>query len=70
MADDKMLLGQMLLDAGEINQVQLSEALKVQEANGGRLGVVLVELGYLSSGLLANYLAKQTAATISKFKSE
>jgi type IV pilus assembly protein PilB len=52
-------LGQMLVDAGVINDVQLNDALEVQKVSGGQLGRVLVELGYATQSSILRILAEQ-----------
>lgn len=70
MDEGRMRIGEMLLAENVITQEQLNEALVVQERDGGRLGVILVKLGYVESKILADYLARQTSATISRLKSD
>jgi hypothetical protein len=52
-------VGDMLVEAGVITQLQLHEALRHQAHAGGRLGTNLVELGFIDEKTLANFLAKQ-----------
>jgi type IV pilus assembly protein PilB len=52
-------LGQMLIAAGVISEVQLNDALEVQKVSGGQLGKVLVELGYASQSAILKILAEQ-----------
>jgi type IV pilus assembly protein PilB len=52
-------LGEMLIAAGVIDEVQLNDALEVQKATGGQLGRVLVELGYASQAAILAILAEQ-----------
>ncbi|RME21923.1 MAG: type II secretion system protein GspE [Deltaproteobacteria bacterium] len=52
-------LGQQLLEAGLIDAAQLKEALDYQQVHGGRLGSILVTLGFLSEDDLNTELAKQ-----------
>lgn len=70
MSEGRMRIGEMLLAENVITRDQLDEALKVQERDGGRLGVILVKLGFVESKVLADYLARQTSATISRLKSD
>jgi hypothetical protein len=53
------LLGEMLLEAGEINNDQLQEALTFKKENGGLLGNILVGLGYINSDTLENHIKEQ-----------
>lgn len=59
MSQFRKRLGDILLEAKVLTPNQLSEALEVQKRSGGRLGEVLVELGYLSEVDLAQKLAEQ-----------
>jgi type IV pilus assembly protein PilB len=52
-------LGEMLVAAGVIDEVQLNDALEVQKATGGQLGRVLVELGYATQAAILAILAEQ-----------
>ena len=55
----KRRLGELLLDAGYINQGQLDEGLVKQKATGERLGITLVKLGYISEQSLIEVLEFQ-----------
>lgn len=50
------LIGKLLVTEKVITTAQLDEALTVQKREGGRLGDVLVTLGYVSADLLARLL--------------
>ncbi len=52
-------LGQILLDAGLLDDLQLRSALGHQRQWGGRLGRILVELRFIDEAALAETLAKQ-----------
>ena len=52
-------LGELLLAKGYVDKIQLSEALRNQRENGGRLGSVLVKLGHVSDGVIATILSEQ-----------
>ena len=54
-----MLLGELLIEAGAIARDQLDLALRHQIESGGRLGTILIELGYLTEGSLTKVLAQQ-----------
>jgi twitching motility protein PilT len=56
---DDMRLGQMLIQESMISPQQLEEALKIQVQKGGKIGSILVELGYLLPGQLLEFLGKQ-----------
>lgn len=52
-------LGEMLLEAGLIDQFQLESALSMQRNLGGRIGSALVKLGYLSEETIMEFLETQ-----------
>lgn len=55
----KPLLGEILLESGEISQEQLDKALAVQKSEGGLIGIILVTQGAISEQILVKYLALQ-----------
>jgi len=52
-------LGDLLVKEGILNSEQLEEALKMQKQTGGRLGSVLVKLGFMSDDDVTNFLSRQ-----------
>jgi glycosyltransferase XagB len=60
----KALLGEMLQENGEVSRQQLDEALEVQKKDGGLLGIILVNLGYISEQTLVKYLAVQAERVV------
>lgn len=52
-------LGELLLERGIINQLQLDQALSVQRDKGGLIGEVLVELGFVKEDDIAQSLTAQ-----------
>lgn len=52
-------LGEILKQAGIIDDFQLNSALSYQRHWGGRFGESLIKLGYISEDKLQNFLAKQ-----------
>jgi type IV pilus assembly protein PilB len=52
-------LGEMLIKAGLISQEQLHEALEAQKANGEKLGVNLIQLGYVKEDDVTQLLSEQ-----------
>ncbi|MCL4478141.1 MAG: hypothetical protein M1381_03435 [Deltaproteobacteria bacterium] len=52
-------LGEMLLEHGIIDQTQLRVALSNQKQYGGRLGTVIVKLGFLKDMDILKFLSKQ-----------
>jgi type IV pilus assembly protein PilB len=53
-------LGEMLVDAGLIDQGQLQSALRHQRIAGGRMGSNLVAMGMISEDALMDFLAAKT----------
>lgn len=53
------LLGEILVESGEITMEQLNEALEFQKENGGLLGEILVGLGYIQDEELKKHLKDQ-----------
>lgn len=52
-------LGDIFVERGLIDQAQLDEALAVQRESGGKLGEVLVELGFITRVALAGVISEQ-----------
>jgi type IV pilus assembly protein PilB len=52
-------LGDILLNGQFISKEQLLEALKYQKLKGGRLGVCLIKLGFLTEEILHSVLSRQ-----------
>jgi type IV pilus assembly protein PilB len=52
-------LGEMLLEAGLIDQFQLESALSLQRNLGGQIGSALVKLGYLPEETILEFLEAQ-----------
>lgn len=52
-------LGDLLIKANLIDDVQLRVALVAQKDSGERLGTTLVELGFIDEAVLAAFLSKQ-----------
>lgn len=59
-----MKLGEMLLRDGRLTEPQLDSALKTQARDGGRLGTVLVELGFVDLEALTVYLGLELGIPI------
>lgn len=55
---NRMPIGEALIAEGLINNKQLADALKHQEAHGGRLGSVLLSLGYIKQEQLVQFLER------------
>jgi type IV pilus assembly protein PilB len=55
----RVLLGRLLLDAGQISEAQLRSAMSHQDRWGSRIGESLVSLGYLSERGMLEALGRQ-----------
>jgi type IV pilus assembly protein PilB len=58
-ADTKKRIGEMLVAGGLIKEEQLTRALEEQVKRGGKVGEILVDLGYINEHNLATFLARQ-----------
>ncbi len=56
---EDIMIGQHLTTSGAITEDQLNEALEIQKDLGGRLGRILVKLGYVTEESLVTHLARQ-----------
>jgi hypothetical protein len=56
----RLKIGEMMLRANLIDQLQLNAALAHQRQWGGKLGAVMVELGFVDEEMLWKGLARQT----------
>ena len=52
-------IGKMLVTARLITEEQLEKALAFQQKEGGRIGSILVKLGYIQEQILLQFLSKQ-----------
>lgn len=52
-------LGEMLVRVNLVTPEQLDEALALQKTAGGRIGSILVKLGYISEEQIASFLGRQ-----------
>ena len=55
----KIRVGDLLVEAGAITEEELQEALAYQKEHGGRIGNVIMELGFISQDLLITVLTTQ-----------
>jgi hypothetical protein len=55
----KRRLGDIFVERGLIDQLQLNEALAVQRESGGKLGEILVDLGCITRVALAGVISEQ-----------
>jgi type IV pilus assembly protein PilB len=57
--DAKKRIGEMLVAGGMITEDQLKRALEEQVKRGGKVGEILVDLGYINEHNMAAFLARQ-----------
>ena len=57
-AMQRMPLGEQLIMAGMLTEAQLDLARREQQRNGGRLAQIIVQLGFVSPELLAEFLGQ------------
>lgn len=62
----KIKLGELLVRAGVLDESRLKSALSEQERWGGRLGSVLVGMGFVSEEILVKALSKQLAVPMAQ----
>jgi HD-like signal output (HDOD) protein len=55
----KKRIGELLIEAEIISKEQLAEALRVQQSEGGKVVEVLINLGYLDTAKVAQFLSSQ-----------
>jgi type IV pilus assembly protein PilB len=60
----KPLLGEMLVESGEISQDQLSKAMETQKKEWGLIGIILVNQGFITEQILVKYLALQAERVV------
>lgn len=68
-----MKIGEYLLKDNRLTQEQLTHALEVQKTESGKLGSILIRLGYISEEDIAQALSKQfgyPSINLSKFEIE
>jgi type IV pilus assembly protein PilB len=59
MPEAKKRLGEMLIESGHIDEIQLNSALAYQRDWGGRLGSILIKKGFISENEILNLMGKQ-----------
>lgn len=57
--EERIQLGQMLLDSGLLTSEQLKMAVEFQKSVGGKLGAIIVKLGFIEDQTLTNFIARQ-----------
>lgn len=60
----KPLLGELLIENHAITQEQLDKAMEIQRKEGGLIGIILVNLGFLDEQTLVKYLALQAEKVV------
>ena len=60
----KPRLGEILVEDAVITKEQLKEALAIQKRDGGLIGIILMNLGYINEPTLVKYLALQAERVI------
>jgi|APLow6443716910_1056828.scaffolds.fasta_scaffold1711189_1 type IV pilus assembly protein PilB len=60
----KPLLGELLIENHAISQEQLDKAMEIQRKEGGLIGIILVNLGFLDEQTLVKYLALQAEKVV------
>ena len=61
-------LGELLVDAGLIDEIQLKSALSEQRKWGGRLGRTLVEMGFLTEDAMVRALSSQLQVPVANLE--
>jgi type IV pilus assembly protein PilB len=57
--DEKVQLGQMLVESQLLTPEQLKMAVDFQKSVGGKLGAIIVKLGFIEDQTLTNFIARQ-----------
>ncbi|MCR5148794.1 MAG: Flp pilus assembly complex ATPase component TadA [Eubacterium sp.] len=68
-ARKKIRVGDLLVEAGAITEEQLQEALAKQKESGGRIGNIIMQMGFISKELLITVLTAQTNIDYCEIKS-
>lgn len=66
---EKAKLGQLLLKANLLSDAQLKKAIDMQKVLGGKLGSIIVKLGFITDDDLTRFLAKQERLPIADLSS-
>jgi len=62
--DEKVQLGQMLQESGLLTPEQLKMAMDFQKSVGGKLGAIIVKLGFIEDQTLTNFIARQQSIPV------
>lgn len=65
----KIRIGDLLVEAGAISEDQLQQALEKQQESGGRIGNIIMQMGFISRELLITVLTAQTGIDYCEIKS-
>jgi type IV pilus assembly protein PilB len=57
--EEKVQLGHMLVESSLLTPEQLKMAMDFQKSVGGKLGAIIVKLGFIEDQTLTNFIAKQ-----------
>ena len=57
--EDKLRLGNMLVESNLITPEQLKMGVDFQKSVGGKLGAIIVKLGFIEDQTLTNFIARQ-----------
>ncbi len=57
--DEKLRLGKMLVESNLLTEEQLKMAMDFQKSVGGKLGAIIVKLGFIEDQTLTNFVARQ-----------
>jgi len=56
---EKVRLGKMLVESNLLTEEQLKMAMDFQKSVGGKLGAIIVKLGFIEDQTLTNFIARQ-----------
>ena len=65
----KIRIGDLLVEAGAISEDQLQQALEKQKESGGRIGNIIMQMGFISRERLITVLTAQTGIDYCEIKS-
>jgi type IV pilus assembly protein PilB len=57
--EEKVQLGEMLVESNLLSREQLKMAMDFQKSVGGKLGAIIVKLGFIEDQTLTNFIARQ-----------
>ncbi len=62
--EERLQLGQMLVDAKLLTEEQLKMAADFQTSVGGKLGAIIVKLGFIEDQTLTHFIARQQSMPV------